>query len=133
MVKQAWGAYGVLWPIIHQWLGVSPDLGRDRVAVVPQLPGGQPRASADSVKLGAFSIDVAATHQGATYTTTVTRDGRTNLRTGAVLPDGATVASATLNGSPVKPMLVQTTRGLEATVGARAGQRTATLVINIAP
>jgi hypothetical protein len=133
MVMQAWGAYGVLWPIIHQWLGVSPDLGRDRVAVVPQLPGGQPRASADSVKLGAFSIDVAAAHQGATYTTTVTRDGRTNLRTGAVLPDGATVASATLNGSPVKPKLVQTTRGLEATVGARAGQRTATLVINIAP
>jgi hypothetical protein len=133
MVMQAWGAYGVLWPIIHQWLGVSPDLGRDRVAVVPQLPGGQPRASADSVKLGAFSIDVAATHQGATYTTTVTRHGRTNLRIGAVLPDGATVASATLNGSPVKPKLVQTTRGLEATVGARAGQRTATLVINIAP
>jgi hypothetical protein len=133
MVMQAWGAYGVLWPIIHQWLGVSPDLGRDRVAVVPQLPGGQPRASADSVKLGAFTIDVAATHQGATYTTTVTRHGRTNLRIGAVLPDGATVASATLNGSPVKPKLVQTTRGLEATVGARAGQRTATLVINIAP
>ena len=133
MVMQAWGAYGVLWPIIHQWLGVSPDLGRDRVAVVPQLPGGQPGASADSVKLGAFSIDVAATHQGATYTTTVTRHGRTNLRIGAVLPDGATVASATLNGSPVKPKLVQTTRGLEATVGARAGQRTATLVINIAP
>jgi hypothetical protein len=133
MVMQAWGAYGVLWPIIHQWLGVSPDLGRDRVAVVPQLPGGQPRASADSVKLGAFTIDVAATHQGATYTTTVTRHGRTNLRIGAVLPDGATVASATLNGSPAKPKLVQTTRGLEATVGARAGQRTATLVINIAP
>jgi hypothetical protein len=133
MVMQAWGAYGVLWPIIHQWLGVSPDLGRDRVAVVPQLPGGQPRASADSVKLGAFTIDVAATHQGATYTTTVTRHGRTNLHIGAVLPDGATVASATLNGSPVKPKLVQTTRGLEATVGARAGQRTATLVINIAP
>jgi hypothetical protein len=133
MVMQAWGAYGVLWPVLHQWLGVAPDLGRDRVAVVPQLPSGQPGASADSVKLGTFSIDVAATHQGATYTTTVTRHGQTNLRIGAVLPDGATVASATLNGSPVKPKLVQTTRGLEATVGARAGQRTATLVINIAP
>jgi hypothetical protein len=133
MVMQAWGAYGVLWPILHQWLGVSPDLGRDRVAVVPQLPAGQTKASADSVKLGAFTIDVAATHQGSAYTTTVTRHGRTNLRIGAVLPDGATIASATLNGSPVKPKLVRTTRGLEATVAARAGQRTATLVINIAP
>jgi hypothetical protein len=37
MVMQAWGAYGVLWPVIHQWLGVSPNLGRGRVAVVPQL------------------------------------------------------------------------------------------------
>ena len=32
MVLQAWGAYGVLWPVIHQWLGVSPDLGRGRVS-----------------------------------------------------------------------------------------------------
>ena len=40
MVMQAWGAYGVLWPVVHQWLGVSPDLGRGRVAVVPQLPAG---------------------------------------------------------------------------------------------
>ena len=133
MVMQAWGAYGVLWPVLHQWLGVAPDLGRDRVAVVPQLPAGQTKASADSVKLGVFTIDVAAAHEGSAYTTTVTRHGRTNLRIGAVLPDGATVASATLNGSPVKPKLVRTTRGLEATVGARAGQRTATLVINIAP
>jgi hypothetical protein len=133
MVMQAWGAYGVLWPIIHQWLGVSPDVGRDRVAVVPQLPAGQPKASVDSVKLGVLSIDVAAAHQGATYTTTVTKHGRTDLRIGAVLPDGATVASATLNGSPVKPKLVRTTRGLEATVSARPGRRTATLVINIAP
>jgi len=56
-----------------------------------------------------------------------------DLRIGTVLPDGATIASATLNGSPVKPKLVKTTRGLEATVSAKAGQRTAPLVINIAP
>jgi hypothetical protein len=132
-VMQAWGAYGVLWPVIHQWLGVSPDLGRGRVAVVPQLPTGQPKASANSVKLGALTIDVAAAHQGSSYTTTVTRHGRVDLRIGTVLPDGATIASATLNGSPVKPKLVKTTRGLEATVSAKAGQRTAMLVINIAP
>ena len=132
MVMQAWGAYGVLWPIIHQWLGVSPDVGRDRVTVIPQLPARQPRASVDSVKLGALTIDVTAAQQGSTYTTTVTRHGRIDLRIGTVLPDGASVASATLNGSPVKPKLVQTARGLEATVSAQPG-RTATLVISIAP
>jgi hypothetical protein len=132
MVLQAWGAYGVLWPVIHHWLGVSPDLGRGRVAVVPQLPAGEPKASADTIKLGLSAIDVAAERQGSTYTTTVTRHGRMDLRIGAVLPDGATVTSATLNGSPVKPKLVQTTRGLEAVISAKPEQRTATLVITIA-
>jgi hypothetical protein len=27
MVLQAWGTYGILWPVVHQQLGVSPDLG----------------------------------------------------------------------------------------------------------
>jgi hypothetical protein len=131
MVMQAWGAYGVLWPLISQWLGVSPDIGRDRIAVVPQLPSGQAKASVDTVKLGTLAIDVAAEHQGPTFTTKVTRHGQVDLRIGAVLPDGASVTSATLNGSPVKPKLVQTTRGLEAVVSAKPGQRTATLVINV--
>ena len=133
MVMQAWGAYGVLWPVIHQWLGVSPEAGRGRVAVVPQLPAGQSKASADTVKLGALAIDVSAEHQGSTFTTKVTRHGRIDLRIGAVLPDGATVASATLNGAPAALKLVKTTRGLEAVTKAKPGQRTATLVITIAP
>jgi hypothetical protein len=85
-VMQAWGAYGVLWPVITQWLGVSPDLGRGRLAVVPQLPAKQTKASVNTVKLGMSSIDVIAEHQGGTYTTTVTRHGRMDLRIGAVLP-----------------------------------------------
>ena len=133
MVMQAWGAYGVLWPVIHQWLGVSPELGRGRVAVVPQLPEGQAKAAADKIKLGPLAIDVAAQHQGSTFTTRVTRHGSIDLRIGAVLPDGATVASATLNGSPVKVKLVKTARGLEAVAKAKPGQRTSTLVITIAP
>jgi hypothetical protein len=117
--------------VITQWLGVSPDLGRGQLAVVPQLPARQTKASVNTVKLGLSSIDVTAEHQGGTYTTTVTRHGRMDLRIGAVLPDGATVASATLNGSPVKPKLVKTRRGLEAVVAAKPEQRTATLVINV--
>jgi hypothetical protein len=50
-----------------------------------------------------------------------------------VLPDGAKVASATLNGSPAKLKLVKTTRGLEAVTKAKPGQRTSTLVITVAP
>ena len=28
MALQAWGTYGILWPVVHYQLGVSPDLGR---------------------------------------------------------------------------------------------------------
>ena len=100
---------------------------------MPQLPAGQSKASANKVKLGALAIDVAAEHQGSTFTTKVTRHGSIDVRIGAVLPDGAKVASATLNGSPVKLKLVKTTRGLEAVTKAKPGQRTATLVITVAP
>ena len=80
MVIQAWGAYGVLWPLISQWLGVSPDIGRDRLAVVPQPPSGQAKASVDTVTLGTLAIDVAAEHQGSRFTTKVTRHGQVDLR-----------------------------------------------------
>ncbi|HET8952469.1 MAG TPA: hypothetical protein VFN44_18240, partial [Solirubrobacteraceae bacterium] len=33
MVLQAWGNYGTLWPVVHQQLGVRPDLGRGRLEV----------------------------------------------------------------------------------------------------
>ncbi|HET7325604.1 MAG TPA: hypothetical protein VFJ06_14850, partial [Halococcus sp.] len=37
-VLQAWGNYGTVWPVVHQWLGVRPDMGRRQLAVVPQVP-----------------------------------------------------------------------------------------------
>ena len=38
MFMQAWGNYGTAWPVVHQQLGVRPDLGRGDLEVVPQLP-----------------------------------------------------------------------------------------------
>ena len=43
MFMQAWGNYGTAWPVIHQQLGVAPDLGNGRLDVVPQVPAGQTR------------------------------------------------------------------------------------------
>ena len=131
MVMQAWGAYGVLWPVIHQWLGVSPDMGRGRVAVVPQIPDGQTTASATKIRLGRSSIDVAAEHSGPNYVTHVTRHGRMALTIGAVLPRRSTIASATLNGRPVTPRLVRTARGLEAVVTVKAGKGDSTLNLEV--
>ena len=42
MALQSWGTYAILWPVVHQQLGVAPDMGRGRLAVVPwnsETPG----------------------------------------------------------------------------------------------
>jgi len=135
MVMQAWGAYGTLWPVVHQWLGVSPDMGRDRLAVVPQLPPDQRSASAKRIRVGEGSVDVTAerTRAGARtrYTTTVTRHGGTDLVVGAVVPKGSKVATATLDGRTVRTVLTPTSRGLEVTVKARGLRGTSRLVVTV--
>ena len=70
MFMQAWGHYGTAWPVVHQQLGVRPDLGRERLAVVPQLPSSFPIAGED-IRLGGGAIDVSAGRTGGAYRTTV--------------------------------------------------------------
>ncbi|MGH8869351.1 MAG: glycogen debranching protein [Actinomycetes bacterium] len=119
MVLQAWGAYGVLWPVVHHQLGVSPDLGRDRVRVVPQVPGGQQHVSGTDIALGDGAVDVAATREGTTLTTEVTgHDLDAALTIGHVLPTGATVQQVTLDDQPADYDVVRTARGSEVVVAA---------------
>ena len=131
MVMQAWGAYGVLWPVVHQWLGVSPDLGRDRVAVVPQLPEDQPRAAVRNLRLGSSSIDVRAVRDGSRYVTTVLRNAKVSLTIGAVVPAGSTLQSVRLDGHLVRYRLVATARGLEVRVAAGDGRGLSRLVVEL--
>ena len=132
MVMQAWGAYGVLWPVVHQWLGVSPDLGRGRLAVVPQLPPNQDKASGKRIRLGDdASIDVAASRRGNTYVTEVRRHGDVRLTIGAVVPRESEIRSVTLDGDRARPGLVRTARGLEVRVNAGSGDGAARLVIRL--
>ena len=132
MVMQAWGAYGVLWPVVHQWLGVSPDLGRGRLAVVPQLPPNQERASAKRIRLGDdVSIDVAAQRQGKTYLTEVRRHGDVRLTIGAVVPRGSEIRSVRLDGERVQADLVRTARGLEVRVPAGRGSGVSELRVTL--
>ncbi len=121
MVLQAWGAYGILWPVVHQWLGVSPDAGRGRVAVVAQVPAGQTQVLGKKIRVGQGTIDVSSAHRGSSYATIVTRHAKLKLTIGIVLPKGSKIQIAALNGEPVEPELVETARGLEARVKVPAG------------
>ncbi len=71
MVMQAWNQYGTMWPVVHQQLGVRPDLGRGRLTVVPQLPSSAPIAGSD-IRLGNGRLDqVNVWRDGRRYGTSV--------------------------------------------------------------
>ena len=119
MVLQAWGAYGTIWPVVHQWLGVRPDLGRGELSVVPQVPPGSPAISGSNIRLGKGSVSVEAVAEGRTYRTTVGPDvGLERLTVGHTVPRSESVRSVTLNGERVRYDTNQTNRGKEILVEA---------------
>ena len=129
MVLQAWGAYGTIWPVVHQQLGVRPDMGRDRLTVVPQVPPGSPGLSGKNIRLGSGSVDVSADHTSKTYTTEVSRHVDVKLTIGHTIPRAAEVASVRLNGATTTGYRVrETNRGREVLVNAK-GAGTQKLVV----
>ncbi|HEX5782874.1 MAG TPA: hypothetical protein VFX80_13185, partial [Solirubrobacteraceae bacterium] len=121
MFVQAWGHYGTVWPVVHQQLGVRPDIGRDTLEVVPQLPSSAPIAGRD-IRLGKGSIDVAASRDGKRYRTEVDTDVKLRkLLIGHTLPRGSQVRSVWLDGRRTRWEARTTNRGLEVTVQAGRG------------
>ena len=124
MFVQAWGHYGTVWPVVHQQLGVRPDMGRRALEVVPQLPSNAPIAGED-IRLGRGKLDlVAASRQGRDYRTKVDTGsaGVRELVIGHTLPRGSRVESVRLDGRRVDWRETKTNRGLEVTVKTRPGE-----------
>lgn len=131
MVLQAWGAYGQLWPVVHQQLGIAPDMGRNQLSVIPQVPDGQHHVAGRDIRLAAGSVDVSADRDGQNLRTTVTRTTSTDLSIGHVLPPDAAVRSVQLDGHPVPYQIVDTARGREVVAAAGIGTGTSTLEIQL--
>ena len=123
-VLQAWGAYGVLWPVVSQQLGVGPDLGRSLLSVVPQLPAGQDSIAGRDIRLGNGSVDVAASRAGHLLRTEVTAPQQLRLTLGAVLPAGAQVTGVRLDGAAVAFTIRTTARGRELVATTGGGHHT---------
>ena len=121
MFMQAWGNYGTAWAVVHQWLGVRPDLGRARVEFVPQVPQGQPSVQARNIRLGHGSADVLATHTGSQYRTQVDTTkgvGADQVVIGHTLPRGTQPTAVVLDGRTVHNYRVrETARGTEVNAG----------------
>ena len=104
MFMQAWGHYGTAWPVLHQQLGVRPDLGDGRLDIVTLLPSGQRRIAGRNIRLGDGFADVRAQRIGGRYTTTVRTSGTGArvLRIGVTLPPGDTASEVRIDGRRVR-------------------------------
>jgi glycogen debranching enzyme len=110
-VMQAWSGYGLLWTVVNDLLGVSPDAPTGSVAVVPEVPSSWPTMSVGNLHVGTSTLGETASRHGAAYRTGVTGAQGLALTIGTVLAAGATVHSVTLNGVHVPYQLVTTHRG----------------------
>jgi hypothetical protein len=123
-LDQAWGTYGVLWPVVHQELGVGPQLGNGLLEVLPSVPPGQSSVSGRNIRVGTGSVDVTATHSGSSWTTTVTAGLACTLHVGATLPSGAQISLVTLNGSPAPYTVRDTNAGRQVFVSTPCSGQT---------
>ena len=132
MVLQAWGAYGTIWPVVHQQLGVRPDMGRRALQVVPQVPPqyAQEGLSGKNIRLGSGSVDVSVSARNGTYQTTVDPNvSLQKLTIGHTVGRDAEIASVTLNANAASYEIRQTNRGQEVLVEAATSGEQQTLVV----
>jgi hypothetical protein len=121
---QAWGHYGTAWPVVHQQLGVRPDLGRRRLELMPQVPDGQSRIAGKSIRLGGGTVDVVASRAGDRYRTAARAQvSLERLVLGHTLPRGSRVRSVRLDGQRTGYKTRLTNRGLEVWTRAPAAGR----------
>jgi hypothetical protein len=119
MFVQAWGHYGTAWPVVHQQLGVRPDLGRLRLEVTPQVPPGQERVAGENIRLADGAVDVEASRSGSRYRTSVRAGvGLKRLVLGHTVPPGTAVDRVTIDGERADYRIRPTNRGLEVLVAA---------------
>ncbi len=99
---QLWSNYGVIWPVVHYFFGLRPDVSRKHLVCVPQLPAAWPSARLSNITVGPtqVSVELVATAQGIRVRLETTAP-EWEVSLGVVLPTGATVTNAALNGKLV--------------------------------
>jgi hypothetical protein len=131
MFMQAWNNYGTAWAVVHQWLGVRPDLGHGAVEFVPQVPQGQTTVRGQDIRLGGGSADVLATHVGDSFRTEIDVSagvGASAVTIGHTLARRQQPVAVVLDGRAVHNYkVVETNRGTEVTVATTAGHHTLTI------
>jgi hypothetical protein len=99
---QLWSNYGIIWPVVHYFFGLRPDVATRHLVCVSQLPDAWPSARLSAIPLGdaeaGIELEMLPNGMHAHLEISAT-DWEVTL--GAVPPFGARVMDATLNGEPV--------------------------------
>jgi hypothetical protein len=105
---QLWSNYGIIWPVVHYFFGLRPNVAARHLTCVPQLPDAWSSARLSAVPLGDVQAAIALEAQpdGVCVRLEVSASDW-EVALGAVVPLGARVTDATLNGEPVSLRLAQ--------------------------
>jgi len=122
MFMQAWSSYWVQWPVIHNFLGIDPNVPSGSLLIVPDIPDSWPGLSVQNLKVSSGTMRVCASRSGKQYTTEVSAPAGWTMTIGQTLPAGSTVKSVTLDGKSTAYDVVDTTRGREVRVETTTDQ-----------
>ena len=125
---QAWSSYGIIWPVVHFFLGFRPDAGNRRVHFVPHLPAAWQRARLQEVRVGSATFTLQVTHTEKKFQATLeTTDPAYEITLGGIFAthEDSEPQSVTLNGAAV---LFTLERRVEASAGP---QETGTYLVQL--
>jgi hypothetical protein len=98
---QAWASYGIIWPVVHSFLGFRPDAANQRAHFVPQLPGSWHTAHLQDVRVGSARMNLAVDKtEHDLHIALETSDPAYEITLGCACPVGREPCSVTLNGTP---------------------------------
>ncbi|WP_052887413.1 hypothetical protein [Thermogemmatispora carboxidivorans] len=99
---QLWSSYGIVWPVVHYFFGLRPDVAKRRLLCIPQPPSSWPRAALRHIPLASASLDVELTVESDGLQVQLTiSEADWELLPGLALLPGQRIREAHLNGRPV--------------------------------
>jgi len=99
---QAWSSYGIIWPVVHYFLGFRPDAAEHRVRFIPHLPSTWHTARLQDVRVGSASMNLLVVKAEREIQVILeTSDPLYEITLGYTCTVEKRPRSVTLNGKPV--------------------------------
>jgi glycogen debranching enzyme len=99
---QAWSSYGIIWPVVHFFLGFRPDAAKRSVRFIPHLPAVWQHARLQDVRVGSATLNLQVTRTERDFQIALeTSDPFYEVTLGCIYPAEGEPRGVTLNGTPI--------------------------------